>query len=66
MIPWIGGGQEGHSFQGNTSAFQPPALTGGESVQLDGLSAQQKEDQLVRREHVHTAFLQGQHRALIL
>ena len=41
-------------------------LSGGESVQLDGLPAQQKETQLVRRERIHAAYPQGQHRALIL
>ena len=40
--------------------------SGGESVQLDELPAQQKEAQLVSREHVHAAFPQGQHQALIL
>ena len=38
----------------------------GEIVQLDGLPSQQKEAQLIWREHVRAAFLQGQHRALIL
>ena len=40
--------------------------SGGESVKLDGLPAQQKETRLVRRERVLAAFPQGQHRALIL
>ena len=40
--------------------------SGGESVQLDGLPAQQKEAQLVGKECVHAPFPQGQHRALIL
>ena len=40
--------------------------SGGESVQVDGLPAEQKEAQLVRRERVHAAFPQGQHGALIL
>ena len=40
--------------------------SGWESVQLDGLPAQQKEAQFVRGERVHAAFPQGQHRALIL
>ena len=40
--------------------------SGGESVRLDGLLAQQKETELVGRERVLAAFPQGQHRALIL
>ena len=40
--------------------------SGGESVRLDGLPAQQKETELVGRERVLAAFPQGQHRTLIL
>ena len=74
-IPWFGGGLRGCNVQdfegwrGNISATSTQGervFTVLNTVQLDGLPAEQKEAQLVGRDRVHEVFPHGRPRALIL